>query len=127
MASLMALGDGGECPAIAGGHGLPGDGPPKRPAFPAAPVSLRVTDSRAPPGWSSRHAGQLRQVPQHGQARQQRGSLVLAELDRPVQVQVLGDVNVVVFPLDIEQVVRVTFRQPRTNEDFQVVHQLPCG
>ena len=91
------------------------------PSSPAAAMSLSVTDSSAPPSASS---GSPLSVSRPGQ---EGAGLVHGETDGAGQVQVLGDEDVVIVPLDVQQIVGVAFGQARADQDPQVVLELLAG
>ena len=67
--------------------------------------------------------GEFGQAVERFQPGQQGAGLLDGEADRPLQVEVLGDGDVVVVPLDVQQVVRVALRQAGTDEDPEVTLQ----
>ena len=71
--------------------------------------------------------GELGQAVQRLQARQQCAGLVHGEADGPVQLQGLADEDVVVLPLDVEQLVGVALRKAGADQDQQIVLKFLAG
>ncbi|MDQ0801165.1 hypothetical protein QF050_002804 [Arthrobacter sp. SLBN-112] len=71
-------------------------------------------------GFQYAPAGQVRQAVERLEAGQQRTGFLDGEPDGPLQVEVLGNEDVVIFPLDIEQIIRVPLRQPGADEDLEI-------
>ncbi len=71
--------------------------------------------------------GEFGQAVQGFQPGQERAGLVDGEAHGTGQVQGLGDEDVVIVPLDVQQIVGVAFGQARADQDPQVILELLAG
>ncbi len=111
------LPDGREVPGVRGAHLRPGDGGCLQALLPRRGHQLHSD------GLQSASLGELRQSVEGLQARQQGAGLVHREADRAVDFEILRDEDVVVLPLDVQEIVRVALGKAGTDQNPQIVFQ----